>query len=947
MASGTPFPPRPARLVGRRRELDRFTESRRLAGDGHGHALLVRGPAGIGKTSLLAAALHDAAADLPEAGRILTAAAVRKDANTAYGVVRDLFAPLGLAGEAGESLLQGSARFARHALTTDAVAQPPAVGSYAVQHGLYWLAASLATPGPLIIVVDDVQWCDESSLRWLEFLVRRAADLPLLVVLAQRSGTALSADGTLAEIEGAHGTRTLDLGPLPLDAVAELIPEALATPDGLFTRRCLDETGGNPLLLRRMLGELARTRTGDEPLSLSSLAGSGRAVLATSTLDRLSAPTRAVAMAVAVLGDDDPDLLAKLAEVPGAVVSAALETLQAHEILLDGTREFVHELVRAAILDAGGAGESARWRRRAARLLSDAGRPAEEVAGHLLLLPELDERWMAGIMREAAKSATGRGAPGTAARYLKRALAFDPSDVGLLLELAAALAPAEPFAAFDLLERARGLAGDVRERARIAVRLGMVALAVQRAPEAVVVLRDVAAELDARLGEPRSVADAGLRTLVESMALITGLDEKSTVPAALARVREQPTPAGDDPAECQLLGMRAAARALEGDSAATAVAEATRALRVDPVGLGGWAALGAGLALQLADELKPAQDALSRLIEHASGVGDAWTYCLAQCTRAMFWHWAGDLTEAGADAQVSYDLAHQESWGETTTMPRIALATVLAPRGDAARAEELLDGITRPRLDRFALEYHWYLMARAQARAALGDPAGALDHLRRCGESLSGAGMANPVFAPWWLEGACLLAELGRVSEGRELAEHGQALAERWGTPRAMGMGLLAAGVTTPGAEGVDLLTEAVRTFEGGPGLREHQRAEYSLGRALLARDDRKGAREHLRRAVDGCTRTGDWLLLEAARTALLAAGGRPGPQGGSALDTLTGSERRVAELAAAGDGNRAIAEALFVTVRTVEMHLTSVYKKLNVGGRADLAAVLSRRDPG
>lgn len=931
--------------MGRRRELARFGASRRLAGDGHGHALLVRGPAGIGKTSLLTAALHDAAADLPEAGRILTAAAVRKDANTAYGVVRSLFAPLGLAGSEDEPLLQGSARFARHALSTDPAAQAAAVSSFAVQHGLYWLAATLATPGPLLLVVDDVQWCDESSLRWLEFLVRRAQDLPLLVVLAQRSGTAISADGTLAEIAGAHDTRTLDLGPLPLDAVAELIPAPLATPDGLFARTCLAETGGNPLLLRRMLGELARARTGDEPVSLSSLAGSGRAVLATSTLDRLSAPTRAVAMAVAVLGDDDPGLLAKLAEVPGVVVSTALETLQAHEILLDGTREFVHELVRAAILDAGG--EPAQWRRRAARLLSDAGRPAEEVAGHLLLLPELDEGWMAGIMREAAKSATGRGAPGTAARYLKRALAFSPSDVGLLLELAAALAPAEPFAAFELLERARGLARDVREQARIAVRLGMVALAVQRAPEAVTVLRDVAGELDARLGEPRSVADAGLRTLVESMALITGLDEKGTVPAALARVREQPTPAGDDPAECQLLGMRAAARALEGDSAATAAAEATRALRVDPAGLGGWAALGAGLALQLADELKPAQDALGRLIEHASGAGDAWTYCLAQCTRAMFWHWAGDLTEAGADAQVSFDLAQQESWGETTTMPRIALATVLAPRGDAARAEELLDGITRPRLDRFTLEYHWYLMARAQARAALGDSSGALEYLRTCGESLAGAGMANPVFAPWWLEGACLLAELGRPSEGRELAEHGQALAARWGTPRAVGMGLLAAGVTTGGAEGVDLLTEAVRTFEGGPGLREHQRAQYLLGRALLARDDRKGAREHLRRAADGCTRTGDRLLLDAARTALLAAGGRPGPQGGSALDTLTGSERRVAELASGGDGNRAIAEALFVTVRTVEMHLTSVYKKLNVTGRADLAAALTRRAAG
>src|SRR5262249_40732718 len=121
-----------------------------------------------------------------------------------------------------------------------------------------------------------------------------------------------------------------------------------------------------------------------------------------------------------------------------------------------------------------------------------------------------------------------------------------------------------------------------------------------------------------------------------------------------------------------------------------------------------------------------------------------------------------------------------------------------------------------------------------------------------------------------------------------------------------------------------------------------YARAEHLLGRALLTRDDARDARAHLRRAMDVATRCGCRTLATEARDLLVAAGGRVHRPVGSALDLLTGAERRVAALAGDGLTNRQVAESLFVTVRTVELHLSTVYRKLGIAGRAELPAALT-----
>lgn len=165
------------------------------------------------------------------------------------------------------------------------------------------------------------------------------------------------------------------------------------------------------------------------------------------------------------------------------------------------------------------------------------------------------------------------------------------------------------------------------------------------------------------------------------------------------------------------------------------------------------------------------------------------------------------------------------------------------------------------------------------------------------------------------------------------------------GHPRALGLAALARGVIAPGGTGIEPLTEAVLTLAGSPARAEHAKAEFVLGRALLKTGDQRGAREHLRTATDLAQRCGALALAAVARRLLVTAGGRMRKMSASPLDMLTGMERRVAGLAAAGASNRSIAETLFVTVRTIETHLTSVYRKLGVSGRTELGAVLRTPD--
>ncbi|MEV8435039.1 ATP-binding protein [Streptomyces chartreusis] len=929
-------------LVGRDLELALIREH--LHGLGEGRAVLLRGPAGIGKTRLM----HEVLTDLDSDARVLTVKC-QASGGAAYAAVRGLFAPLGLTdGDparhpllAGSSALAGSAALALPALTTDGDPEGRPADMYGVMHGLYWLTASLAAERPVVLAVDDLQWCDEASLSWLGFLLRRAEGLPVSLLLTLRTEVEPARLDVLDEMADAPSCLTVDVEPLTDHAVRDMLAASLAVaPDAAVVARCMELTGGTPFLVQLLVREL-KGRTRDAALDADALHdGLGHGTIARFHLDRLTPERLAVAKALAVLESDDIETVAALAGTTPGPAAGAVDALRAAGLLYPDSLAYRHDLMRQAVLDATPAEQRLALRERAARLLNDSGHPSDQVAVQLMHLPEVPEPWMVTVLRSAALGAEQRGAPATAGQYLSRALRHDLDDIELLSASARVLAHSDHPTALSRLEHALTLATDPRLRCRLVLQYVITSLGAQNSLRAFELVGETLPMVEAELGDAPD--EQALRTLVEAMALVSGLDEKSTVRRVSERFRDHTLPPGETAEERLLLGMLCALGTLEGRPAAELVPAAERVLRVGDVSLGGWGALGASLTLYLADEIRPVELVLTTLLEHAQKRGQAWNSALVSTTRAQVHMWAGNIAQALSDAQLAFDLVHRDLHVKSAVGPHCTLADVLVLRGDARKAEELLDLVRRPRLDQFTLESHTYMMSRARTRAALGDLEGALGHLLRCGDSLAEAGIGNPVLAPWWYDAAQVLADLGRFGEGRDILDRVAPAVLRWGTPRAQGMLAVSRGVLTPGDTGVDALTEATRLLDGSPGRLEHARAEYLLGRRLLERGDAEGARERLRRAIDIAVLCGDRQLLDQAVPALGAAGGRLRSGTESPTDALSGSERQVAERAAAGATNREIAEALFLTQRTVEFHLTSVYRKLGIRGRGELAAVLA-----
>ncbi len=201
--------------------------------------------------------------------------------------------------------------------------------------------------------------------------------------------------------------------------------------------------------------------------------------------------------------------------------------------------------------------------------------------------------------------------------------------------------------------------------------------------------------------------------------------------------------------------------------------------------------------------------------------------------------------------------------------------------------------------------------------------------------------VVNPAWAPWRSLRAQALAGLGRHEEAIELLEQELGWARRWGAPGPVSRALRLLG-TIGSEERVDALREAVEVADGSGARLERAQALVALGSALRRSREPSAAREPLRRGLELAAQCGALPLADQARTELYAAGGRPKRDVLTGPDSLTPSEGRIAELAADGQGNREIAQALFVTPKTVEFHLTSVYRKLGISTRAQLSRALA-----
>src|SRR4051812_11496743 len=180
-------------LLERDSDLAELSEALVRAGGGRGAVVAIEGPAGIGKTRLLRELRRTAEESDME---VLAARGGELERDFAFGVVRQLFEPL-LARDRSE-LQSGAATLAAPLFDTSALPAEGGQQAFALMHGLFWLAANIASARPLLVAVDDLHWCDGESLRWLTYLERRVEGLPMLVALASRPTDSADAARLLA-----------------------------------------------------------------------------------------------------------------------------------------------------------------------------------------------------------------------------------------------------------------------------------------------------------------------------------------------------------------------------------------------------------------------------------------------------------------------------------------------------------------------------------------------------------------------------------------------------------------------------------------------------------------------------------------------------------------------------------------------------------------------------
>jgi DNA-binding NarL/FixJ family response regulator len=925
------------RVLERERELAVLDGLVEGAAAGRAQVGLVEGAAGIGK-SLLLAELRSRAES--EGFRVLAASGSELEREFPFGVVRQLFEPLLIDSGDRDRLLSGAASGARSVFETleDTGADAVADASLAALHGLYWLTADIAASGPTLIAIDDLHWCDPPSLRFVAYLVRRLEGLPVIVAGTLRPSEPGADMSVLGEIAPAQSTVSIHPRPLSQAGVHTLVVDELGPgADEPFSAACHRATGGNPLLLRQLVRSLQADGIHPDAAHVDVVRDIGpRAVTRTVLvrLARLGEEAASVARAVAVLGESaDLPTIAALAELDERHAAEAAGALGRAEILRPGSPfAFVHPLVRDAVYDELPVAERELQHARAASILSRAGAAPELVAAHLLLTSQRGEVWVVELLQEAGRAAQHKGAADSAAAYLRRALAEPPSPdrrMQVLLELGLAEALTNAPAAAEHLRQAYDELDDPVARAFVAHVLGRALLFSGSPREAAEFARRTAVELPPEHEDMRKALEA-----FELVATFFGSGE----PKALSPLEQYAPPAEGDGAGAKMMAAVAAlVCAYSGRPAGECAELALAALAGGELiaADNGLLSIAAILPLVLADR-DEGLEALRSSLEDAHRRGS-----LFSLSSIHLWHGftlcrRGELAEAEESLRLGLDEAELYGYGARAYFAAFP-ALVLIERGDTSGARQTLErGDHRSAGPDGA---RWWLVSRVRLLLAEDEAQGALDVAEALQEA--SRGVVNPAAAPWRSLKAQALDRLGRADEALALATEEVELARRFGAPGTVGRALRIVG-TIEREDGLDHLREAVEVLRDSPAQLEHAKALGALGAALRRAGKRADAREPLREALDLAHRCGAHGLAERTREELVAAGAKPRREALSGVEALTPSELRVARMAAEGLTNREIAQSLFVTIRTVQGHLSQAFQKLGVESRAELERSLA-----
>lgn len=883
-----------------------------------GGIAVLDGPPGIGKSALLrwlGELCH------AEGVLYLEAPATRLGGQIPFGLARRLLGEQ--VRQHPELFSEGWARRSRPVFAGDEVGDATVAP---IIEGLVALVAELVrTHGPVVLAADDVQWADDSSLAFLIELANRCIEVGAGLACTIGQDAETDSAPALQALRALAGQRLITPRPLSEAAVRELVKHRLPETDDGFAGRLADATAGNPLLVTELLH--AAAEGSQDPLQVPD----GIADLVLARLDRLGPDAHALAKAVAILGEGWLRLAAPVAGLSDTVAEAAADVLMEHGVLSRGRPlRFAQPILADALLSTIPTYELAAGHRRAAELLAAAGADDLDVAVHLMSSRPNGDSWTCEVLRRAARESLQRGDPSTAVQMLERA-GQEPAEEAergpLLIELARAQAAAGQPSAVEAFERALADATDPSERAeawhalsRLLYVRGELRLAAATAARGQTELpqddprreRLLADELAGAILVPELVGDAAAR--IEALI-------------------------GEElPSDPLLLSQLIVHAAWRGIAVSRLPDMARAAVKADPLvdaESGGFPLAFVAGALNFIDQTELSCELLSSGLERVAERGDPLAEVSLRCCRAWARIYEGRLDLARQDLEAVLTLNHL-GWTVIDGLCRPPLVVLRLELGDVPGAREALartpPGHT-PGLDWFA----------GSVEAAAGQHEAALKAFEAAGRELEDVlGVGNPGVLPWRSGAAFAAARLDRREQARELLGPELEQAERLEVPRALGIALRVGGFVE---RDTTMLKRSVDVLEASTARLELARSLLFLGAAY--RQDRRArdAREQLQRAVELAEDSGGRALAQRALAELRAAGGRPRSRPRTGEAALTASERNAARLAASGMTTRQIAAELFLTPKTVEGHLTRVYRKLRISSRSEIAARLSTSD--
>ncbi|MCO5966967.1 helix-turn-helix transcriptional regulator [Actinoallomurus soli] len=941
-------------LVGRRDVLDGFTTLLDDAADGTFSFVGLAGDPGAGKTRLLEELAAEAARRrLP----VLSGRATEFE-EMPFGAVLDALddrletvakeLPERL-GAPAAGLLATIFPALSVTATGDADAFASATGRYHLYRAVRRLLEELAAPEGLVLILDDVHWADEATVELLDHLARHPPPGRLLVAVAYRPAQSSPRLAALMEI----ATR------IPVDPLSEAeVGELLGPQVNHARRRALYEaSGGNPFYL----DALARMETGagtpdgtGEPAGIGELPPAVRAALGME-LSGLSATALLVARAAAVAGDEfEPAFAAVTAETSEELTLQAINELVARDVVrpsAPGRFRFRHPLVRHAAYESAAAGWRHAVHARIAARLADLRAPARVRAPHVERSARVGDQAAIATLVEAARSVAAQ-APATAAHWLEEALRLGPDDpdmrLGLLLELARAQAVSGRLA--EGKDTARELLrllppDDFPRRARAARLCGIMERQLDRPHEARALLLD----------ELRRIPDTQAPAAVElRVRLVTESLRRSDFRAAQAVLDLMPESAdGWEPslvlAVAAVRPMPAYAAGLIDDAARYATVAADLMAVAPDDHLADWldTHIWLGWLELMMGRYSDALQHFGRFLTVARNTGQSSLLPYMSAGQAQTLTMLGRLQEAAAAieeaAEVARLLRSNESLGFAMTQQCLA-ATWSGDHESAVRLGEDLVGLSLGRRE-------WWAAVARYARGMALIHAGRLDEgaeelIAACGD------FDDPQLDPGTLMACC--ETLADVDATRERTQDAMAWADRAdvlarpGLETNGGFAMLArAHALTASAPDVaaEQAQAAAAILDNG-GMRIHAgRARLRAGIAYTAAGERAQARAELGAAAEifaACgARTLHAQAVQAQRRVGVRVPGATGRAGGP--HGLSRREFEVATLVAEGCTNQQIAERLFLSIRTVETHMSHIFAKLGVSSRVGIVSALNQ----